>query len=78
MLNFKIYHSSWASKHFNSSNSVHKLKVDLSKSTKPTDISNLTSQAKSVKREIPLSTNFFVPKKSSTDFLIFSLVYNMG
>ena len=55
-------------------NSACKPKVDLLKSTKPNDTSKLASNAKSMKRKIPLPTNFFAPKKG-TDFLIFSLVF---
>ena len=58
-------------------NSAHKPKVDLSKSTKPSDTFKLASKAKSMKRKIPLTTNFFAPKKG-TDFLIFLLVFKMG
>ena len=58
-------------------NSVHKPKVDISKSTKPIDTSKLAPKAKSMERKIPLPTNFFAPKKG-TDFLIFSLVFEMG
>ena len=46
-------------------NSVHKPKVDLSKSTKPSDTSKLAFKAKSMKRKIPLPTNFFAPKKGT-------------
>ena len=58
-------------------NSVHKPKVDLSKSTKPSDTSKLAPKAKLMKWKIPLPTNFFAPEKG-TDFLIFSLVFKMG
>ena len=41
---------------------VHKPKVDLWKSTKPSDTSKLASKRKSMKK-IPLPTNFFTLKK---------------
>ena len=44
-------------------NSVNKPKLDLSKSTKPSDTSKLAPKAKSMKRKVPLPTNFFAAKK---------------
>ena len=46
-------------------NSVHKPKVELSKSTNLSDTLQLASKAKSMERKIPLPTNFFTPKKGT-------------